>query len=211
LRIGIHVGEVIEDSVGDILGDAVNVASRIQSLAQEGGVCLTQQVFDHVRNKFELPLKSIGKQSLKNVSIQVEVYEMLMPWDDVIEDAATKMTELDRKRIAVLPFSNISPDPKDEYFADGLTEELITILSQIQELQVIARTSVTHYKANPKSIAQIGAELGVPTIVEGSVRKAGDQLRITVQLIDVGSQGHTWANTYDRKLDDVFAVQTDVA
>ena len=114
-------------------------------------------------------------------------------------------------RLAVLPFANISPDPKDEYFADGLTEELITVLSQLQELRVIARTSVGLYKASPKSVSQIGAELGVDTVLEGSVRKAGDKLRITVQLIDVGSQEHTWSNTYDRKLENVFAVQTEIA
>jgi adenylate cyclase len=199
LRIGIHVGEVIEGSDGDILGDAVNVASRIQSLAQEGSVCLTQQVFDQVHNKFELPLKSIGKQSLRNVTIPVEIYEMVMPWNKVAEEAATKTTKPDRNRIAVLPLANISSDPKDEYFADGMTEELISTLSKIRGLRVISRTSVLRYKQTNKSLSEIAKELNVGAVLEGSVRKAADDLRITVQLIDVENDEHLWSEDYDRK------------
>jgi len=137
----------------------------------------------------------------------VDVYRLVLAW----RAQTPTSSSAGLTRIAVLPFGNISPDAKDEYFADGLTEELITLLAGLPGLLVIARTSVAQYKSTTKSISQIGSELRVTAIVEGSVRKAGDQLRVTVQLIDVASEGHTWANTYDRKLDDVFAVQTDVA
>jgi len=207
LRIGLHLGDVVE-SQGDISGDAVNVASRIKYLADDGGVCLTRQVYDHVQNKFELPLKSLGPKSLKNVNIPVEVYRMEMPWD---EERAAQPAELDKRRIAVLPFANMSPDPADEYFADGLTEELISKLSLVKGLRVIARTSVMNYKQKDKRISEIGTELGVGSIVEGSFRKAGNKIRVTTQLIDVRDDQHVWAQSYDRNLDDVFAVQTDIA
>jgi len=207
LRIGVHLGDVMH-SRGDISGDAVNVASRINHLADDGGVCLTRQVWDHVQRKFELSLKSLGPQSLKNVNAPVEVYRMEMPWD---KKRATQTAELDKKRIAVLPFANMSPDPADEYFADGLTEELISRLSLVRGLNVIARTSVMNYKKKDKQISEIGAELGAGSIVEGSFRKAGGKIRVTTQLIDVSDDQHVWAQSYDRNLDDVFAVQTDIA
>ena len=177
LRIGLHVGDVIEDNEGDILGDAVNVASRIQSLSQPGGACLTQQVFDHVHNKFGLPLRSMGKQSLRNVSTPVEVYEIVMPWDTAAENTATRMVEPDKKRIAVLPFVNMSADPSDAYFADGMTEEIISTLSNVRELRVISRTSIMHYKNTNKKLSEIGLELNVGTVLEGSVRKAGNTVQ----------------------------------
>ncbi len=212
LRIGIHLGDVIEDSEGDIVGDAVNVASRIQSLAHGGGVCLTQQVFDHVRNKFELPLKSIGKQSLKNVSVPVEVYRIVMPWDSVTDNGETKMIEPDRKRIAVLPFTNISSDPNDEYFADGMTEELISTISEISDLAVISRTSVMQYKKDAtKHVADIGRELNVGCLIEGSARKAGNRVRVAVQLIEVESDRHLWSHSYDASLEDIFMIQSEIA
>ncbi len=207
LRIGVHLGDVI-DSQGDISGDAVNVASRINHLAEDGGVCLTRQVYDHVQNKFELPLKSLGPTPLRNVNLPVEVYRMQMPWD---EKRPVQRAELDRKRIAVLPFANMSPDPADEYFADGLTEELISKLSLVKGLKVIARTSAMNYKRKEKQISEIGTELGAGSIVEGSFRKVGNKIRVTTQLIDVKDDQHVWAQSYDRNLDDVFAVQTDIA
>ena len=206
LRIGIHVGDV-ERRGSDIVGDTVNLASRIESASDPGGVCLSAQAFDQIRNKVPFALEKLGPRTLKGVQEPLVLYRVVLP-GQAPQVAAVPPGPT---RLAVLPFANISPDAKDEYFADGLTEELITLLSQLHDLQVIARTSVMAYKAAPKPIAQIGAELGVTSILEGSVRKSGDQLRITVQLIDVRSQGHTWANTYDRKLDDVFAIQTEVA
>ncbi len=207
LRIGVHVGEVVE-SGGDISGDAVNIASRIEPLAEDGGVCLTRQVYDHVQNKLELPLASLGSKSLKNITVPLEVYKMVMPWD---EEKAIPSTQLDKRRIAVLPFSNISLNPADEYFADGMTEELIDRLSQVRGLKVIARTSVMSYRGKEKKASEIGKELGVGTLVEGSVRKSGNKIRVTAQLIDASTEEHLWSSRYDKDLDDIFEVQGDIA
>ncbi len=206
LRIGIHLGDVVE-AQGDILGDAVNVASRIEHLAKDGGVCLTQQVFDHVQSKFELSLVSLGKQALKNVKVPIEAYRIVMPW----EETGVEREVLDRRRVAVLPFYNMSPNPDDEYFADGLTEELITTLSKIGEISVISRTSVMQYRKSPKHARDVGKELDAGTIMEGSVRKAGNLVRITVQMVDAEKDRHLWAESYDRNLQDIFAIQTDIA
>ena len=207
LRVGVHLGDVVE-SPGDISGDAVNVASRIEPLAEDGGVCITRQVYDHVLNKFELPLMSLGPKALKNVSALVEVYKMVMPWE---EERAASRPILDKRRIAVLPFTNISPDPADEYFADGMTEELISTMSRISGMKVIARTSIMGYKGGHKKVDEVARELGVGTVLEGSVRKAGNRMRITAQLIDSETSEHMWAESYDRELEDVFAIQTGVA
>jgi adenylate cyclase len=207
LRVGIHLGDVVE-SAGDISGDAVNLASRIEPLAEDGGVCLTRQVYDHVQNKFELPLKSVGNKQLKNVASPVEVFRMIMPWSEEKHEAHTK---LDRNRLAVLPLSNLSSSPEDGYFADGMTEELISSLSRLPGLGVISRTSVMQYKNQTKHVAEIGRELGAGSLLEGSVRKAGNRVRIALQLIDANTDNHLWAENYDRNLDDVFAIQTDVA
>jgi adenylate cyclase len=209
IRIGIHVGDVIQ-AEDDVLGDAVNIASRIESLAEPGGICLTQQVYDQVQNKIDAPLMLLPPVELKNIHSPVKVYKVVQPWESPrLVTPAGRPTP--GRHLAVLPLANISPDPHDEYFADGLTDELITVLSQLHGLSVIARTSVLPYKTSPKSIAQVGSELGVDTVLEGSVRKAGNHIRITLQLVDVGTQQHIWANSYNRDLDDVFAVQSDVA
>jgi len=207
LRIGIHLGDVTE-SDGDISGDTVNVASRIEALAEDGGVCLTRQVYDHVQNKFQLPLLSLGVRPLKNVDAAIEVYKMVMPWD---EEKIVASKQFDKRRIAVLPFSNISPDSADEYFVDGMTEELIATMSRIGGLKVIARTSVMGYKGGQKKIGEVAKELEVGSVLEGSVRKAGDRLRITVQLIDSLTSEHVWAESYDRELKDVFAIQSEIS
>jgi adenylate cyclase len=206
LRIGIHLGEVVE-SQEDISGDAVNVASRIEPLAEDGGICLSRQVYDQVQNKLDIALTSIGTKQLKNVSAPLEVFKMAMPW---IGEQGVTVTQ-SRQRIAVLPFANMSPDPADEYFADGLTEELITKLSEIEGLRVIARTSVMNYKKREKSVLEIGRELAVGSVIEGSIRKSGNKVRITAQLINTQNEEHQWASTYDRELDDIFAIQSDVA
>ncbi len=207
LRVGIHLGDVVE-SAGDISGDAVNLASRIEPLAENGGVYLTRQVYDHVQNKFEVPLKSVGNKLLKNVASPVEVFRMIMPWS---EENQTAQGKLDRHRLAVLPLSNMSSSPEDGYFADGMTEELISSLSRLPGLGVISRTSVMQYKNQAKHASEIGRELGAGTLLEGSVRKAGNRVRIALQLIDTNTDNHLWAENYDRNLDDVFAIQTDVA
>ena len=207
LRIGLHVGEVVGVK-GDVSGDAVNVASRIESVAEDGGVCLTRQVFDHVQNKVDLSLTSLGYVPLKNVSAQIELYKIVMPWGT---EPAGKGGALDRRKVAVLPFRNMSPDPTDEYFAEGLTEELISALSMVKELRVVSRTSTMGYKNTQKQLRDIGRELGAGSVVEGSVRKAGMQVRITVQLLDANTDEHLWADKYDRQLDDIFAIQSEIS
>ncbi len=206
LRIGVHVGDVVEIG-GDISGDAVNVASRIESLAPSGGVCLTRQVYDSVENKFGLPLSTLGMRTLKNVSTPLEIFKIDLPW----ESSSRSPRRFERRRIAVLPFANFSPDPSDEYFADGITEEIISTLSRVSGLGVISRTSVMRYKSHEKGIAEIARELNVGAVLEGSVRKADDELRISVQLIDVQNDEHLWSEVYNRKLENVFFVQSDIA
>jgi TolB-like protein/class 3 adenylate cyclase len=208
LRIGLHLGDVVE-SQGDISGDAVNVASRIEPLAEDGGVCLTRPVYESMHNKLDVPLVSVGMKSLKNVSEPMEVYRMLMPWEQM--SATKEEIVLPRDRIAILPFANMSPDPNDEYFADGMTEEIISTVSGISGLKVISRTSVMGYKGTAKKVREIGRELEVGSVLEGSFRKAGNRIRVTTQLINVADDEHLWAQNYDRNLDDVFEVQSDVA
>ena len=207
LRIGVHLGDVVE-SGGDISGDAVNVASRIERLAEDGGVCLSRQVYDDVQNKFDLSIKSLGIKTVKNVKTPLEVFKIVMPWTK--ENAETS-APLDTRRIAILPFANMSPDPNDSYFADGVTEELISTISSIGGLQVISRTSVMGYKGGNKRIPEIGMELKVGSVLEGSVRKADNFVRITAQLIDVHSDGHLWSQSYDRELKNIFSLQSEIA
>jgi len=209
LRIGIHVGDIVGEG-DDIVGDAVNVASRIEPLAEPGGICVSGSVFDHVRNKLQLPLEKIGSRELKNVEFPVDIYRIV-----VFEDATRPRTKgvdtSSNLRFAVLPFASMSPDPNDDYFADGLTDELITQTSRIPSLRVVARTSVLRYKSSSKSLRDVAQELGVHLVLEGSVRKAGNRVRITVKLIDTKSEDQLWSSTYDRPLDDIFAIQDDIA
>ncbi len=206
IRIGINVGDV-ENHAGDILGDAVNIAARIEPFADPGGVCVSSRVHDQVLNKVPYRIESIGPHNLKGISEPIDLFRVVLPrpGDAPPPDPSRP------PRIAVMPLSNISPDPNDAYLADGLTEELISVLSRIQGIRVTSRTSVLQYKSNPKPVRQVGAELDVDAVLEGSVRKAGSQLRITIQLIDVRSDEHRWRETFDRKLDDVFRIQSEVA
>jgi adenylate cyclase len=206
VRVGVHLGDVVHGS-GDVYGDAVNVASRIEPLADPGGVCISQQVFDNIRNKTEFEIVKMGEVELKNVELPVGVYRVNLEG----EGSRSQTSRAPRERLAVLPFVNISPDPNDEFFADGLTEELISKLSEIKGLKVIARTSVMNYKKKEKKVSQIGKELEVGSIIEGSVRKAGNKIRVTVQLIDSRTEEHLWASNYDKELDDIFAIQSDIA
>jgi adenylate cyclase len=206
LRIGVHLGDVIH-SQSDVYGDAVNVASRIEPLATPGGVCISEQVYDHVKNKSDFQLLSIGKKELKNVGESVEIFRVMFPW----EKEQSAIAVLDKRRVAILPFTNMSSDPEEGYFADGMTEELITSLSGVRQLTVIARTSIMKYKGSQKGASEVGKELNAGTLLEGSVRKAGTRVRITAQLIDSATEGHLWAQNYDRQLDDVFAIQSEIA
>jgi adenylate cyclase len=261
-RIGVNIGDIIVED-GDILGDGVNIAARLEALAEPGEICVSRTVYDHARAKVAFGFEPMGEHRIKNIAEPVTVYRVIPepgPLTKVLGprpagmrrwrlgalaavallvaaggaglwlrshdgaspspgQAVTPVTTstspiqapLDKHRLAVLPFANISADPADEYFSHGMTEELISKLSRLRELTVIARTSVMQYKQTGKSIAEIGRELQVGTILEGSVRKSGDRLRITAQLVDVEGQGHLWSQDYDRTLDDVFAIQGDVA
>jgi len=205
-RIGIHVGDVVH-SGGDILGDAVNVAARLQPLATAGGICVTRQVIDQVQGRVQYKMNRLGVRELKNIRHPVELYTVEVP------KGLTESEELalDPRRIAILPFANLSADPNDRYFADGMTEELISTVSRIGELSVISRTSVMRYKDTIMPIGDIGRELSAGSLLEGSVRKAGNKVRITTQLIDAKNDKHLWAQSYDRDLTDIFAIQGDIA
>lgn len=206
VRIGIHLGDV-EHRDGDIFGDAVNIAARLQPLADPGGLCVSGQVYDQTKDKVDYDFESIGPVSLKGVKEPQIVYRVRAdtqgPKADTSNNAGPKL--------AVLPLANMSPESRDEYFSDGMTEEIIAALTKVPGLSVISRTSVMQYKTQPKRLAEIGRELKVTHILEGSVRKASGNVRITVQLIDAPSDRHMWAESYDRGMEDVFSVQSEIA
>lgn len=207
LRVGIHLGDVIHRDL-DMFGDAVNIASRIEPLAEPQGICISQQMYDQVRNKIPLSLVKLEHRELKNIKSPIDIYKVMMPWE---KDAMAKDQGYPSNRIAIMPFASLSPDPNDEFFADGVTEEIISTVSGISGLSVISRTSVVGYKGTRKKVKEIGGELEVGSLLEGSFRKAGNRIRVTTQLIDVGTDEHLWSQTYDRELNDVFAVQSDIA
>jgi len=211
IRIGIHMGDVVQRGT-DILGDAVNIAARIEPTAEPGGICVSGSVYEQVRNKIPEKLEKLPPRALKGLEAPMDIYRVVLPWSTPEPTTAVDgPSQLDKSRIAVLPFVSMSPDPNDEFFADGLTEELIGRLSLVKGLKVIARTSVMNYKKKEKNVSAIGKELGVGTVVEGSVRKAANRIRVAVQVIDVSTEEHLWASSYDNNLDDVFAVQSDIA
>jgi adenylate cyclase len=206
LRIGIHVGDVlIED--GDIFGDGVNIAARLEGIAQPGGICISDDAYRQVRGKLDANFQDAGEQELKNIARPVRVYQ-LQPGRGTTD--APTLALPDKPSIAVLPFQNLSGDPDQEYFADGMVEDIITGLSRIKWLFVIARNSTFTYKGRPVDVKQIGRELGVRYVLEGSVRKAADRVRITGQLIDAATGAHVWAERYDRRLEDIFSLQDEI-
>jgi adenylate cyclase len=216
-RIGVNLGDVVEE--GDtILGDGVNIAARVQSLAEAGGICITGTAYDQIKNKLAFGYEYVGEQTVKNIKEPVKVYRVLMepgvqmPARGVEVASKEKMAFPlpDKPSIAVLPFVNLSGDPKQEFFSDGITEDIITALSKIQKLFVIARNSTFTYKGKPVNVKQVSEELGVRYVLEGSVQKSGDRVRITAQLIDALSGYHLWAERYDRDLEDLFALQDEV-
>jgi TolB-like protein/class 3 adenylate cyclase/tetratricopeptide (TPR) repeat protein len=209
VRVGIHLGDVIHRGA-EIEGDAVNVASRIEALAPAGGICLTAPVYASVLNKVSLEFETLGVPKLKNVVAPIEIY-LVSGFGEERSHHVQLQSTLYHDRVAVLPFLNISPDPADEYFVDGLTEEMISSISQIRGLRVIARTSVMRYKDTKKPIAEIGRELNVGSVLEGSVRKAGDKIRIAVQFVETLNEEPHWSLKFDRDLKDVFAIQSEIA
>lgn len=211
-RIGVNLGEVIVDR-GDIYGDGVNVAARLESLAEPGGICISESVHTAIGNKLPLRYESMGQQSVKNIAKPVHAYRVVM--DEETEAETTSLQgrapELpDKPSIAVLAFDNLSGDPEQQYFSDGITEDIITDLSKVSGLFVIARNSSFAYKGKAVDVKQVAADLGVRYVLEGSVRKSANRVRITAQLVDGATGGHLWADRYDRNLDDIFVVQDEV-
>jgi len=206
-RIGINVGDIVVED-GDIFGDGVNVAARLEGLAEPGGICVSARVREDATGRLDLAFEDIGEQSLKNITRPVRVFRVAMGRKLVPEPP---LALPDKPSIVVLPFANLSGDPEQEYFADGMVEEIITALSRIRWLFVIARNSSFTYKGQSVDVRQVGRELGVRYILEGSVRKGGNRVRITAQLIDAASGAHLWADRFDGSLERVFEFQDQVA
>jgi adenylate cyclase len=210
LRIGIHVGDVVHKD-NDVFGDAVNIAARLEPLADPGGVCISQQVYDQIQNKVKFRLERLPARQLKNVNSRIDIYRVSEAEEHSFSRVSDEELQLPRERIAVLPLSNYNPSQQDEYLADGMTEELITAISGVQGLRVIARGSVMKFKNAAVDISEISRTLRAGTILEGSFRKVGDRIRVTVQLIDSRTEEHIWASNYDGDMQDIFSIQTDIA
>src|SRR5882757_3913737 len=214
-RIGVNVGDVIVQGE-DIFGDGVNVAARLESIAKPGGITISGSVRDHVGNRLDLTFEDLGEQTLKNIERPVRVYSVALS-DPAARDpkdvapALQEQLEKERPSIAVLPFNNMSGDPEQEYFSDGITEDIITDLSKVSALSVIARNSAFAFKGKNVDVLQVARQLKVSHVLEGSVRKAGGRLRITAQLIDGAHNDHVWAERYDRDLNDIFALQDEIS
>jgi adenylate cyclase len=214
-RIGVNLGDVIVEGK-DIFGDGVNVAARLESIAKPGGITISGSVRDHVGNRLDLAFEDMGEQTLKNIERPVRVYSVALtgPAARDPEDVARAPQEQlgkERPSIAVLPFNNMSGDPEQEYFSDGITEDIITDLSKVSALSVIARNSAFAFKGKNVDVLQVARQLKVSHVLEGSVRKAGDRVRITAQLIDGARNDHVWAERYDRDLNDIFALQDEIS
>ena len=207
-RVGINVGDVIIDG-GDILGDGVNVAARLESIAEPGGICVSGRAHEDVRGKIDIAFDDLGEQQLKNIAWPVRVFRAQIGSAAAL--ARPALTLPDKPSIAVLPFQNLSGDSEQEYFADGIVEEVITALSRMRWLFVIARNSSFTYKGRAVDVKQVGRELGVRYVLEGSVRKASNRVRITGQLVDAATGAHLWADRFDGALEDIFDLQDQVA
>ena len=210
LRIGVNLGDVIV-AASELFGDGVNIAARLEALAEPGGVCISGSVYDQIEGKMDVVCEPLGEQVVKNIAKPVRAYRLRIESgrdSDVREAAAPQLQ--DRPSIVVLPFANISGDPEQVYFSDGITEDIITDLSKISGLFVIARNSAFTYKGKAVRVQDVTRQLGVRYVLEGSVRKAGNRVRITAQLIDGSTSGHLWAERYDRDLTDIFAIQDEV-
>jgi adenylate cyclase len=216
-RIGIHLGDVVEESDGDLMGDGVNIASRLEGVAAPGAICLSEDAYRQVKARLDLSVSDLGSTQLKNIAEPIRVYSLRVgtaeakataPSESVTSRPATSPPP--KLSIAVLPFANMSGDAEQDYFADGISEDIITALSKLSQLFVIARNSSFTFKGKNVHVQEVGTKLGVRYVLEGSVRKSGNRVRITAQLIDATSGGHLWAERFDRDLTDIFAVQDDV-
>jgi adenylate cyclase len=213
-RVGIHIGDVLVHE-GNAFGDVVNIASRLQNLAPVGGIYVSEMVYRNITNKQGLDCRFIREEKLKNIKEAIRIYELLTPNSQPLKDEEIEKprdaNDLSRTSIAVLPFYNMSSDQDQEYFSDGLTDDIITQLAKIKAFKVVSRTSVMQYKKSPKPVKDIGRELGVSVILEGSVQRSQDQVRITAQLIDSKTDEHLWAESFDRNASDIFSIQREVA
>jgi len=208
-RIGINLGDVIEEGER-IYGDGVNAAARIEGLAEGGGICISGTAFDQIESKLGLEFENLGEKSVKNIKKPIRVYNVQMESGEADTGVSKERPLPERPSIAVLPFVNMSDDPEQEYFSDGITEDIITDLSKVSGIFVIARNSSFSYKGKQVKVQHIAKDLGVRYVLEGSVRRAANRLRITAQLIDAETGDHLWADRYDRELKDIFSVQDEV-
>src|SRR5437868_2899336 len=211
-RMGVNVGDVIVEG-DDIFGDGVNVAARLESIATPGGITISGPVRDHLGNRLDLTFENMGEQTLKNIERPIRVYRVLVDGaaaQSGNQEEASQAQQLQKPSIAVLPFNNMSGDPEQEYFSDGITEDIITDLSNVSGLFVVARNTAFTYKGKAVKVQQVAQELGVRFILEGSVRKAGSRVRVTGQLIHGKDGGHVWAARFDRDLTDIFAIQDEI-
>jgi adenylate cyclase len=221
LRIGVHIGDVVEESDGDLMGDGVNIAARLEGVAKPGAICLSEQAYWQVKGRLDLVVSDLGAKELKNIAEPIRVYSLEVgpaseakasphAEDGPARPPSAEPSSRDKPSIAVLAFNNMSGDPEQDYFSDGISEDIITDLSKLQELRVIARNSSFAYKGKSPDVKQVGRDLGVRYVLEGSVRKAGARVRVTGQLIDAESGAHVWADRFDRELTDIFAVQDEL-
>jgi adenylate cyclase len=216
-RIGIHLGDVVEESDGDLMGDGVNIAARLEGVAQPGAICLSEDAYRQVKSRLDLAISDLGQTKLKNIAEPVHIYSLQCGASGAAASAgaatpaAPGLSLPDKPSIAVLPFQNMSGDPEQEYFADGMVEDIITALSRFRELFVVARNSSFVYKGSAVDVRQVSRELGVRYVLEGSVRKAANRIRITAQLIDATTAAHLWAEYFDGALEDIFDLQDRVA
>ena len=217
-RIGIHLGDVVEESDGDLMGDGVNIAARLEGVAAPGTICLSEDAYRQVKARLDISVSDLGITQLKNITEPIRVYSLQV--GAAAQATAVSTAEVraapalaappPKLSIAVLPFVNMSGDAEQEYFADGISEDTITALSKLPQLFVIARNSSFTFKGRNVNVQEVGQKLGVRYVLEGSVRKSGNRVRITAQLIDAATGGHLWAERFDRDLTDIFAVQDDV-
>jgi adenylate cyclase len=211
-RIGIHLGDVVEESDGDLMGDGVNIAARLEGVAKPGAICLSVDAYRQVRARLDRAVIDLGETRLKNIAEPVHVYsvEVGAPAQAKPAPAPAGPAQPSPLSIAVLAFNNMSGDPEQEYFSDGISEDIITDLSRLSKLHVVARNSSFVYKKSPVSVPDVAKALGVRYVLEGSVRKAGNRVRVAAQLIDSTTGGHVWANRFDRELTDIFAIQDEL-